>query len=286
MFGMTQRWYQEQSTKRWKSHLGRSYVQTSLKIALFIGCAPLWVGCELTPRPPLPPSERVDFSVDQEVGGETAGELSLDEGVEQDWSPAGETGGELNDMSSQEVDAFFPPPPPRLSERVSVIWGGELIVVWRRDDELWRAKLALQDLETLLTDPQSLLDQRRGAPWVSLPEEWGDLEITLQTTQRESPYLIMSAEGLESVSMSLDLSTPPLIPLGLTTPISVAEGDGATLVVGQVWSSHQNDTSDDQSDLDTEIIDMGRGEPENAKVGWRFARRGAWGQLKIGRAHV
>ena len=191
-------------------------------------------------------------------------------------------GAEVTDMGSVPVDAFVTPPPPSEGERVSLIVGDALVVIWRRGDALWRAQLPRSEIGSVIEDELYALDERRGQRWVSLPEELIDETIELDVSQRHVPYLLVSVIGFESRAISITQEQPEWFPLGLTAPLTIAEGDGGLLVMGTRWTPPSEE--DPEMDEEQERAGQDMGEEEESEVrseetsilAWRFSRQGSW----------
>ena len=262
------------------AHQRRALHQRLLRSRVIIGwslCAHLlWSGCDSAPRVTLDPPDVAEDDRDQESSDDFGLDQGPDEGVVSDLGPELDLSG-LSDMDAMITDAYIPPAEPLPSERASVVWEGTLITVWRSDADLWRSSLPLSEIDVTLDDPQRTLDIRRGSRWLELPDTLRDVELSFHTTHIESPYLIISAPEREAVSARLTDAEPRLEQLGVTLPLAVTEGDGAVVIIGQLWSEVEA-SEEPEPELDPES----NSEPESdirSQIGWRFARNGVWGPI-------
>lgn len=203
--------------------------------------------------------ENLDSSL---IAGETPLDMELD----------AEVAGESVEID-QEVEVIVLPL-PSISARATLETRDAIYVAWAVEGQLYRSIIRPHPLTT---DEDFIVSHD---VWFTLPSTFIHREISLQAIGQGSPWLIISAEGLETLALDLSQESPNPVSLGLTGNIQVAQGDGATLVLGEVFLPT---SSLDQEESNEAMENAEEGEEAKARpvVAWRFERAGEWGQLKI-----
>ena len=238
----------------------QNFQMICLRIVLGMGIIGIGYGCESTPR-------QIDSMVegDDEGGSVMAGEMS----------DTGEGGEELDiaveldrqvDMMVVIEDMATPIEllrMPSINERAFVETNEEVIVVWRDHEYIYRAKHTKQ---TLRGEGQQIAFEHQ--KWFTLPEEFNDLDVQIQSVMTSPPLFIVSAEGKASFSLQADLDQPLSTSLGLSGSILASKGDGGALLAGLLWRSSSLATED---------------EPQMSEpiFAWRFIRDGAWSPIQV-----
>lgn len=219
-------------------------------ISLLITCC-VWVACDSEPRPL---SMDGGGTPDARLGGEEVIDAEIDSSMI-DLGSSPDLGlDQSTEVMDLSLDSALPPPPEDLSESAVLLWGQQVFIVWRNNDEIWRSvsPAALRE-GTLISG---------GQKWFTLPVDFVSDKLTFKTSGRYDPLLILSAEGKESFVLNLEHDEPEAMQTGLGSPILTAEGDGAVLFLGP------------QMILSEEVLATGD------KLAWRFFRSGTWGSLQ------